>query len=278
MAVSRAGLVVIGLATALTVIVFTLYPELDLAISAVFFDPARGIFPAQNDRFLAGFRFVTSWAIAIGIAIPAIALIGKMLFPSRPALLPGRAMLLILMSIAIGPGLIVNAGLKENWNRPRPGLVQEFGGAMSFKPWWDASGDCRRNCSFVSGESAAAFAMLAPAALVSAPWQMTAIGAVALFGAMMGFLRVAFGGHFFTDVLFAGALSALLVWTLHGWLYRWRLRALSDSKIEDALGDAGRRARAGIATIGQRLGAARGFVMAGIGSRLARVSGAASRR
>lgn len=278
MVVSRAGLVVIASATVLTAVIFTLYPDLDLAISAAFFDPARGIFPAQNDRFLAGFRFVTSWAIAIGIAVPSIALIGKMLFPSRPALLPGRAMLLILVSIALGPGLLVNAGLKENWNRPRPGAVQEFGGEMAFKPWWDAGGQCRRNCSFVSGESAAAFAMLAPAALVSAPWQMTAIGAATLFGAMMGFLRVAFGGHFFTDVLFAGALSALLVWILHGWLYRWRSRALSDSKIEDALGDAGRHARAGLAAIGQRLGAAGSVVAAGISSRLGRVPGAASRR
>ncbi len=278
MAVSHVGLGVIAIATVLTALVFTLYPELDLAISAAFFDPARGIFPAQNDRFLAGFRFVTSWAIAIGIAIPVIALIGKMLFPSRPALLPGRAMLLILMSIVLGPGLIVNAGFKENWSRPRPGVVQEFGGAMTFKPWWDTSGQCPRNCSFVSGESAAAFAMLAPAALVSAPWQMTAITVATVFGALMGFLRVMFGGHFFTDVLFAGALSAMLVWTLHGWLYRWRLRTLSDSMIEDALGDAGRHARAGIVAIGQRLGAVRGLVVSGIGSRPGRASGAASRR
>lgn len=277
MVVSRAGLVVIASATVLTAVVFTLYPELDLAISAAFFDPARGIFPAQNDRFLAGFRFVTSWAVAIGIAIPAIALIGKMAFPSRPALLPGRAMLLILVSIALGPGLIVNAGLKENWNRPRPGTVQEFGGPMAFKPWWDAGGQCRRNCSFVSGESAAAFAMLAPAALVSAPWQMAAIGAAALFGAVMAFLRVAFGGHFFTDVVFAGALSAMLVWTLHGWLYRWRAQTLSDRRIEDALGDAGRLARAGFATIRQWLGSA-GNAIVGIGSRLGRVPGTAPRR
>lgn len=121
---SGAGLFVIVATTAATAIVFTLHPNLDIEVSALFYEPVRRIFPAQGDRFLAGFRFVTSWMIALAIAIPAIAMLGKMLFPSRPALLPGRAMVLILTTIAVGPGLLVNAGLKDNWNRPRPGAVQ----------------------------------------------------------------------------------------------------------------------------------------------------------
>lgn len=107
---------------------------------------------------------------------------------------------------------------------------------------------------------------------------MTAIGAATLFGAMMGFLRVAFGGHFFTDVLFAGALSAMLVWTLHGWFYRWHPRVLSDRRIEDALGDTGRLARAGVATIREWLGSAGSAMAAGVGSRFGRAPTTASRR
>lgn len=275
---SRAGLFLIVATTALTAVVFTVRPDLDLAISALFYDPARRIFPAQNDWMLASFRFVTSWAIALTIAISSISMIGKMLFPSRPALLPGRAMLFILMSVALGPGLLVNAGFKENWNRPRPGAVQEFGGAMTFKPWWDASGQCRRNCSFVSGESAAAFAMLAPAALVASPWRLIAIGAAAMFGILMASLRVVFGGHFFTDVVFAAALSAMLVWTLHGWLYRWRPLKWSDDRIEEALGDAGRHGREGLAVIGRRLAALRSAAAGGAGARVGRGVGIAPRR
>jgi membrane-associated phospholipid phosphatase len=276
--VSRVGLAVIVAATLLTAVVFSLDPKLDLAISAIFFDPVRKIFPAQNDWFLSGFRFVTSWVVAITIAVPCISLIGKMLFPTRPALIPGRAMLLILMAIAIGPGLLVNAGLKEHWNRPRPGVVKEFGGALTFKPWWDASGQCRNNCSFVSGESAAAFAMLAPAALAAAPWRVVAIGAAMTFGMLMGLLRVVFGGHFFTDVVFAGALSALLVWTLHGWMYRWRPHEWSDEKVEQALGDAGRHARSGLRTAAEWLAARPGLIAAGIGSLFGRALGAVPRR
>jgi membrane-associated phospholipid phosphatase len=276
--VSGAGLVLIVVTTTLTAIVFALHPELDLAVSALFYDPVRRIFPAQGDWVLAGFRFVTSWVVALVIAIPSISMVGKMLFPSRPPLLPGRAMLLILMSVALGPGLLVNAGLKENWNRPRPGAVQDFGGTMTFKPWWDASGQCRRNCSFVSGESAAAFAMLAPAVLVAAPWRLIAVGGAIFFGVLMASLRVVFGGHFFTDVVFAAALSALVVWTLHGWLYRWRPLRWSDHRIEEALGDAGRLGRASLAATGQRLAALGSGIAAGIGARVGRGPGVAPRR
>lgn len=275
---SGAGLVVILATTALTAIVFTIYPDLDLAISALFYDPVRRIFPAQSDWVLSGFRFVTSWVVALAIAIPSISMLGKMLFPSRPSLLPGRAMVLILMSVAIAPGLLVNAGFKENWNRPRPGAVQDFGGGMTFKPWWDAGGQCRRNCSFVSGESAAAFAMLAPAALAAAPWRLIAIGGAILFGALMAFLRVVFGGHFFTDVVFAAALSALVVWTLHGWLYRWRPLRWSDHRIEEALGDAGRHGRAALVTAGLRLAGLGSAVATGVSTRVGRSLGLAPRR
>jgi lipid A 4'-phosphatase len=276
--VPRTGLIAVVTVTVLTAIIFTIDPKLDLTISALFFDPVRRIFPAQSDGLLAGLRFVTSWTVAIAIAIPGMSMIGKMLFPSRPAFVPGRAMLLILMSIAIGPGLLVNAGLKEYWNRPRPGLVTEFGGPMTFKPWWDGSGACQRNCSFVSGESAAAFAMLAPAALMPAPWRWTAIGAATVFGTLMASLRVVFGGHFFTDVMFAAALSAMLVWTLHGWLYRWQPLRWSDERIENALGEAGRLAHAGLIGIGRRLAAFAGAVAAIAGSLFGRALGAAPRR
>jgi membrane-associated phospholipid phosphatase len=197
---------------------------------------------------------------------------------SRPALIPGRAMLLILMALTLGPGLLANAGFKENWNRPRPGVVQEFGGPMTFKAWWDTSGECPRNCSFVSGESAAAFAMLAPAALVGGPLRLIAIAAATLFGALIAFLRVMFGGHFFTDVVFAAALSAFVVWTLHGWLYRWQPLLWSDRRIEDALGDAGRHGREALIALGRRLAAIANAIIGGVGARFGRALGAAHRR
>jgi lipid A 4'-phosphatase len=101
--------------------------------------------------------------------------------------------------------------------------------------WWDPRGECTGNCSFVSGEASSAYAMLAPAVALPPPWRYPAIGAALLYGSMIGLVRMALGGHFLTDVIFAGVLTALIVWLLHGLLYRWPRTRLSEQSIEKAV-------------------------------------------
>jgi len=62
-----------------------------------------------------------------------------------------------------------------------------------------------------------------------------AYAAAVAFGGAVSILRVAFGAHFFTDVVFAGVLTFLIVWIVHGALYRWRRMAISDAVIERAI-------------------------------------------
>lgn len=133
-----------------------------------------------------------------------------------------RAALLIILAFSLAPGLLVNGLLKEFWGRPRPHQVVELGGPQEFKAWWDATGTCPRNCSFVSGEASSAFAMLAVAAAAPPPAQLPAIGVAVIYGLLIGFVRMVVGGHFLSDVIFAGVFTALIVWLLHGWLFRWR--------------------------------------------------------
>jgi membrane-associated phospholipid phosphatase len=147
----------------------------------------------------------------------------------------GRAIVLLLASLALAPGLLVNVALKEHWDRPRPIAVREFNGPDRFVPWWDPRGECRHNCSFVAGEASGAFWTLAPAALAPAPVRIFAYAAAIAFGAAVGILRMAFGAHFFTDVAFAGVFTFLIVWTVHGALYRWRRTAIADATIERAI-------------------------------------------
>jgi membrane-associated phospholipid phosphatase len=133
--------------------------------------------------------------------------------------------------------------LKEHWNRPRPVAVTEFGGERTFVPWWDVRGDCDKNCSFVSGDVSMAAWTFAAAALAPPAWRTLAYGGALALTAATAVVRVSFGAHFFTDVVFAGVMTFLLIWLLHGAIYRWPRTRLSDQAIERGLEWPGRRLR-----------------------------------
>src|SRR5262249_58444709 len=111
----------------------------------------------------------------------------------------------------------------------------EFGGDEHFRPWWDPRGDCPKNCSFIAGEPSGAFWTMAGAAVVPPQWRVLAYGSAFAFGAAVGVLRMAAGAHFFSDVVFAGVFSFLVIWLVHGWLYRWPRTRISDEAVERAL-------------------------------------------
>ena len=97
--------------------------------------------------------------------------------------------------MALAPGLIVNAALKQHAHRPRPVHVTEFGGPDAFKPWYQFNGACAVNCSFASGEAAQGFWVVAPALLAPPQWRAAALGAAFAFGVGASVLRMAFGGR-----------------------------------------------------------------------------------
>jgi lipid A 4'-phosphatase len=231
----RTGLV-IGLAVAGIVgLLFGIWPELDLELAAPFFDPARNGFWRSFDPVYLRARDVVTWLVAL-VAMPAVAaLVLKLVRPRRPLLVPGRAIVLMLLTLALAPGVVANLVLKEHWGRPRPIDVAQFGGDEHFRPWWDPRGDCPKNCSFVGGEASGAFWTLAPAAVVPPQWRAAAYGAALVFGSAVSVLRMAAGAHFFTDVVFAGVFTFLVIWLTYGWLYRWPRTRITDEAVENAL-------------------------------------------
>ena len=140
------------------------------------------------------------------------------LLPWRlPSIRPRNAIALTL-SLLIGPGLLVNAILKPYGGRPRPYEVVQFGSDLRFVDWWNPTGACDGNCSFMSGEASTAAWMFGPAMLVPPPWRAAAIGAAAAYTALISFLRMAAGGHFFTDVLFGVLSTILIILVLNRWI------------------------------------------------------------
>ena len=63
----------------------------------------------------------------------------------------GREIAFLSITMALGPGLLVNLTLKDHTHRPRPAHLQAFGGKAEFRPFYMADGACAKNCSFPSG-------------------------------------------------------------------------------------------------------------------------------
>jgi membrane-associated phospholipid phosphatase len=210
--------------TVLTGIVFAVAPGFDLAVASFFHEIAVRDSMPRLYRAIEVARSFESVVTTLAIAPAIVVLIVKMFWPKRRTVMSGRAALFLILSLVLGPALLVNAVLKDHWSRPRPGMVATLGGDMAFKPWWDPRGACPVNCSFVSGETSSAVWLAAPALLAPVPWRYAALGGVAVYAAAIAFMRVLLGGHFLSDVIFAAIFTGLVIWTVHGLLFRWRLR------------------------------------------------------
>lgn len=126
---------------------------------------------------------------------------------------PRRAALvgLLVGAFALGPGLLVNGILKAQSHRPRPHQTMEVAdGDLPYRPFYSFDGGCLRNCSFSSGEAAAAFWTVTPALLAPPGLQLPAVALALCFGVATSALRLLMGAHFLSDVAFS-ALAMLLL-------------------------------------------------------------------
>ena len=194
--------------TALTLIVFAVWPGLDLAVSHLFFWDDRFDGDGLPDRLSRDFFRITPFVVLTAYAAlwSAARLGAKVVWAPS-----GRAIVFLIATMAIGPGLVVNLGFKDHWGRPRPYQTQDFNGTSAFKPWYETDGDCKRNCSFVSGEASTGFWMVAPASVLPPPIRTPAMIAAFIFGAAASVLRLAFGGHYLSDVLLGGLFTLVII-------------------------------------------------------------------
>jgi membrane-associated phospholipid phosphatase len=209
---ARSALLTLALTLA-TGLVFGLAPELDLAAAQVFWREGAGfIGVTPAGEMLRSIFFAAPFWIAGLVALGWVLRRLNLPYVWLPS---GRAIAFLALSLALGPGLLVNVILKDNSHRPRPVQTQELGGTWEFRPWYRFDGQCDRNCSFVSGEAASAFWTVGPALLAPAPVRPVAVAAALAFGTATALLRMAFGGHYLSDTIFAGLFTILIVLGLY---------------------------------------------------------------
>jgi len=184
------------------------WTSLDLAVSGWFYDPASKSWPWFSNSVCTLFYHGGTYP-AFGLAVCGVILgLWGLLSPWRRGRYL-RAGTFLWIVFFLGPGLVVNTGLKVHWGRPRPHQVMEFGGALPFVPVGTRSRLEQDNRSFPSGHAAVAFFLIAPAFVVDRRRPQLARRLLAtglLFGTAMSAVRVVQGGHFASDVLWSAAI------------------------------------------------------------------------
>ena len=196
-------------------LLFLLVPEIDLAATGLFYVPGAG-FPLGGWAPLAAIEETVPWITKLIVGIVALgavwlALIGRPLWR-----LDRKALVFIVAATALGPGLIANTVLKDNWGRARPYQTDSFGGTRQFTLAPLPAAQCERNCAFVSGHAALAFSIVSFALLLPAGRRRRlAIGTALAFGVLVGIVRIAAGAHFLSDVAYAGLIVFATSWLLY---------------------------------------------------------------
>lgn len=186
-------------------------PSLDLNASAELYRQQQGFVWADAEWAMV-VRHTLYWIVRVLGAICVLIILAHVL-QLKMHLPRLRAVVMVLLAFSLGPGLLVNAVLKDHWGRPRPQQIQQFKGHESYQKIWVVSDACARNCSFTCGDASVVFAFWIFLAFIRNRWWRSLIFVgVGAFGLFIGLIRMAQGGHFLSDVLLSGVLVYLVVW------------------------------------------------------------------
>ena len=219
---------------------FYFVPEIDIAVSHLFFEPEAcgataeagricGHFPHARLKLLVAIRQILFYLPVVVAVYFVYQLIANLKHKG-----PGynwrktRDYSTALVSLVVGPYLLVNLFLKQISNRPRPYETDIFGGREFFTPAGDFSGACDGNCSFVSGEAAGAGWIACLIVLMPKRLRLVVGIPLIILSFVSPMLRTFFGGHFFSDVVL-GWLSSPVVFAGVAICFQMSQRAIKQN-------------------------------------------------
>jgi lipid A 4'-phosphatase len=197
-------LIVFPFLSLVAVTLLCLHWNMDMALAARLYSPESG----WLYRDVPLWRCLYQYGTLPGYFMVASALISNYSVTRRKW---KKDALFLILLLCLGPGLLVNLVFKDHWGRPRPRQVEAFGGNRSYHAPWEPTFDGMCS-SFPCGHASTAFFIGAPFFPLlrrsrSLARVFLALGMV--YGLLMGAARMAQGGHFLTDVIWAGGMVYL---------------------------------------------------------------------
>ncbi|MBK1834041.1 phosphatase PAP2 family protein [Roseibacillus ishigakijimensis] len=178
---------------------------MDLVLHRPFYG-GEGEWPTGDRPF---WRFFYTLAPIPAIAIGVVSLLVLLLGVGNPRLSRYRKLSAYFFAVlAVGAGLITNTLLKDQWGRPRPAQIVEFEGTEEFERLlhYDPTSEGK---SFPCGHATVGFFFLALVPLLTGWRRWLALTFALVFGSLIGIARMAQGGHFASDVVWAAAVMWL---------------------------------------------------------------------
>ena len=192
----------------ISIIFLSIGSSFDIYLSGLFYEGKQTFFLQSFDNFTIFIRkFFLYFLILYLILFPSISWYFSINIIYLNNKLTLKDVIFIFLSFVFNLVIVINLLLKNFWGRARPNDIVELGGGEIFTPWFVFSDACEKNCSFVSGDSAAGFSIIILFFLTKNKfffWLSI------ISGVLIGSTRILEGGHFVSDVLFSGLLIFVL--------------------------------------------------------------------
>ncbi|UCF95058.1 MAG: phosphatase PAP2 family protein [Desulfobacterales bacterium] len=183
------------------------FTDVDILLSSCFYSSEKGWFLKRKEPWNFLYRYGGVPGITLGLASLAAIGVSFISIRVRPY---RKAAIFLVVVLALGPGLVTGF-FKETWGRPRPRKIENFGGPEQFLPVWKM-GTSGRFKSFPSSHASIGFYLFAPYFVLrrtASTWARFSLSAGIIYGTLMGIGRIAQGGHFASDVLWAAGFTYL---------------------------------------------------------------------
>jgi membrane-associated PAP2 superfamily phosphatase len=182
------------------------YTKLDILLENYFYSPEKG----WVLQYRPVWDFIYRFGIYPGYILAFCGLIMiSVSYWNRKYIRFRKASLVLVFALVVGPGIIVNLVLKDHMGRPRPREITAFGGTENYLCVCEKAKN-NEGKSFPCGHCSMGFYLAIPYLFYRKRNKILARSILATgigYGILIGIARMMAGGHFASDVVWAGGLT-----------------------------------------------------------------------